>query len=678
MFERILIANRGEIACRIIETAKRLGVRTVAVYSEVDAGARHVRLADEAYPIGAAPAADSYLRGDAIIEVARHAGAQAIHPGYGFLSENAGFAEACAVAGVTFIGPPPQAIRDMGAKDQAKALMIEAGVPVVPGYHEANLDIKVLSNAARKIGYPVLVKAVAGGGGRGMRAVPVEIELAEAVASARREAQSAFGDDRVLIEKLIARPRHIEVQIFADADGNIVHLFERDCSVQRRHQKVFEEAPAAAITSDQRKSLGDTAIAAARAIGYVGAGTVEFIADRSGNHYFMEMNTRLQVEHGVTEMVTGVDLVEWQLRVAAGEPLPLGQDDIQLNGHAIEARLYAEDPANGFLPATGTLVHLRLPAEPGGTVPGEPTLVRVDAGVAEGDDVTPYYDAMIGKLMVWGEDRASAMRRLSRALGDTEIVGPATNLALLTALARHPSFVADDFDTGFIEQHAETLLAPPAPAQAIVLAIGALFLLLDRRRRAAAAVAQTVDRHSPWAKSDGWRLNDDAHETLTLIDGDTPISIPVRAGRSGTKLTLPDGDLDVSGQIDTDGRLRAVIGGIAINAGVVFQPDRRGGTLDIMLEELRHRLLVMDPLAVEGESETDGGRLTAPMPGQVTQILAKNGVQVTRGTPLMVIEAMKMEHTISAPADGQVERVIYAVGDWVDEGAVLVDFVAPE
>jgi len=678
MFERILIANRGEIACRVIETAKRLGVRTVAVYSEADADARHVRLADEAYPIGAAPAADSYLRGDAIIEVARHAGAQAVHPGYGFLSENAEFAEACAIAGVTFIGPPPQAIRAMGAKDQAKAIMAEADVPVVPGYHEANLDIKVLSRAARKIGYPVLVKAVAGGGGRGMRVVAREVEFADAVASARREAKSAFGDDRVLIEKLITHPRHIEVQIFADSHGNTVHLFERDCSVQRRHQKVIEEAPASTITPEQRKSLGDTAISAARAIGYVGAGTVEFIADRSGNYYFMEMNTRLQVEHGVTEMVTGVDLVEWQLRVAAGEPLPLSQDDIRLNGHAIEARLYAEDPANGFLPATGPLIHMRLPAEPGGSVPGEPTLVRVDAGVAEGDEVTPYYDAMIGKLMVWGEDRASAVRRLSRALGDTEIVGPTTNLALLTEVARHPSFGADDFDTGFIEQHAETLLAPQGPAQAITLAIGALYLLLDRVRRASAAAAKTVDQHSPWARSDGWRLNDDAHEILTLIDGDTPIAIPVRAARNGVELTLPDGDLDVAGQLDADGRLRALIGGIAINASVVFQPDQRGGTLDIMIQELRHRLRVADPLAVDGDDEAEGGRLTAPMPGQVTQILAKDGVEVARGTPLMVIEAMKMEHTISAPADGQVERVIYAVGDWVDEGATLVDFVVPD
>jgi 3-methylcrotonyl-CoA carboxylase alpha subunit len=678
MFDRILIANRGEIACRVIETAKRLGVRTVAVYSEADADARHVRLADEAYPIGAPPAADSYLRGDAIIEVARHAGAQAVHPGYGFLSENAGFAEACAAADVTFIGPPPQAIRAMGAKDQAKLIMADAGVPVVPGYHKKNLDIKVLSDAARKIGYPVLVKAVAGGGGRGMRSVAREVDLADAVASARREAQSAFGDDRVLIEKLIARPRHIEVQIFADTQGNVVHLFERDCSVQRRHQKVIEEAPAATITPEQRKSLGDTAIAAARAIGYVGAGTVEFIADPAGNSYFMEMNTRLQVEHGVTEMVTGVDLVEWQLRVAAGEPLPLSQDDIRLSGHAIETRLYAEDPANGFLPATGRLVHMRLPAEPGASVPGQPTLVRVDTGVATGDEVTPFYDAMIGKLMVWGKDRASAVQQLSRALGDTEIVGPTTNLGLLIEIVRHPSFVANDFDTGFIEQNAETLFAPPGPAPAIALAISALYLLLDRQRTAAATAARSGDPHSPWAGAAGWRLNDDANETLTLIDGDAPIPIPVRMRRNGINLTLPDGCLEVSGQFDADGHLRAVIGGIAVNAGVVFQPDPRGGSLDIMLQEVRHRLLVADPLAVVGDEEAEGGHLTAPMPGQVTQILAKNDTKVARGTPLIVIEAMKMEHTISAPADGRVERIKYAVGDWVDEGVTLVDFVVPD
>lgn len=678
MFERILIANRGEIACRIIDTAKRLGVRTVAVYSEADANARHVRLADEAYPIGPAPASDSYLRGDAIIEVARHAGAQAIHPGYGFLSENADFATACAAADITFIGPPPDAIRMMGAKDQAKSIMADAGVPVVPGYHEENLDIKVLSSAARTIGFPVLVKAVAGGGGRGMRQVARELDFADAVASARREAKSAFGDDRILIEKLIAHPRHIEVQVFADLRGNIVHLFERDCSVQRRHQKVIEEAPAAKLTSEQRESLGDTAVAAAKAIGYVGAGTVEFIADADGNTYFMEMNTRLQVEHGVTEMVTGVDLVEWQLRVADGEPLPQAQDEIRLNGHAIEARIYAEDPAAGFLPATGPLPHIRWPTTLGAAVPGEPALIRVDTGVSEGDDVTPFYDAMIGKLMVWAPDRTSAAQRLSRALGDTEIVGTTTNLNLLNAIARHPSFVADDFDTGFIEKNAAALMPPPAPAQAVILAAGVLYVLLDRQRRASEMAQRTSDTSSPWAQADGWRLNDDAQETVTLLDGDTSIAIGVRTRRSGMTVTLPDGDVDVSGEIDADGRLRAVIGGISINAGIVFLPDQGGGTLDIMIQELRHRLRLVDPLAVDAEDESEGGRLTAPMPGQVTQILAKDGITVSRGTPLIVIEAMKMEHTIAAPADGQVERVIYAVGDWVDEGATLVDFVTPE
>ncbi len=678
MFERILIANRGEIACRVIDTAKRLGVRTVAVYSEADANARHVRLADEAYPIGPAPASDSYLRGDAIIEVARHAGAQAIHPGYGFLSENAGFAEACANADITFIGPPAEAIRLMGAKDQAKAIMADAGVPVVPGYHDENLDIKVLSSAARKVGYPVLVKAVAGGGGRGMRQVARELDFADAVASARREAKSAFGDDRVLIEKLITKPRHIEVQIFADIRGNNVHLFERDCSVQRRHQKVIEEAPAAKLSDEQRHSLGETATAAAKAIGYVGAGTVEFIADASGNYYFMEMNTRLQVEHGVTEMVTGVDLVEWQLRIAAGEPLPMSQEEISLNGHAIEARIYAEDPAAGFLPATGSLTHVRWPISPEASIPGQATALRVDTGVAAGDEVTPFYDAMIGKLMVWAPDRTSAVQRLSRALGETEIVGPTTNLALLGAIARHPSFVADDFDTGFIEQNADVLMPPAAPAQAVILAAGALYLLLDRGRRAAEVAAGTSDPSSPWVASNGWRLHDDAHETMTFLDGDNTVAIEIRARRSGITLTLPDGDVEVSGRLDSDGRLRAVVGGITINAGIVFQPDTRGGTLDVMIQELRHRVRLVDPLSVEDDSESEGGRLTAPMPGQVTQILAKDGVSVSRGTPLIVIEAMKMEHTIAAPADGQVERFIYAVGDWVDEGATLIDFVTPD
>ena len=678
MFDRILIANRGEIACRVIDTARRMGVRTVAVFSEADADARHVRLADEAYPIGPAPAAESYLRADVIIDVARHAGAEAVHPGYGFLSENAQFAEACDTAGLTFIGPSPDAIRAMGAKDRAKAIMEEAGVPVVPGYHGEVLDLKVLTAEARLVGYPVLVKAVAGGGGRGMRVVPRELELSEAIASARREAKSAFGDDRVLIEKMIAHPRHIEMQVFADTHGNAVHMFERDCSIQRRHQKVLEEAPSRLISSDLRAELGACALAAAEAIDYVGAGTVEFIVDRSGNYYFMEMNTRLQVEHPVTEMITGLDLVEWQLRVAAGEPLPLAQDQILLTGHAIEARLYAEDPERNLMPSTGRLVHYRVPAKPGQERAGTKVSVRVDSGVGEGDEVSPYYDPMLAKIVVWDHDRAGALKQLGRALSETEIVGPATNVGLLSMIAAHPSFEGNDYDTGFIEHHWDELIPQSTPAPAIVLALAALYLLLDRRRQAKTGALGGSDPHSPWANLDGWRLNDEAHETLTLIDAGVPVPVEVRNGRDGLTFTVPDGELAASGAIDADGRLRAVIGGIAISARVVYREDDQGGVLDIITADARRQLQVENALAVVGLEDTEGGRLTAPMPGRITQVLAEDGAEVARGTALLVLEAMKMEHTIAAPADGKVERMKFAVGDWVGEGETLLDFAVTE
>ena len=685
MFERILIANRGEIACRIIDTARRLGVRTVALYSDADAGARHVRLADEAYPIGKAPAADSYLRIESVIEVARHAGAEAVHPGYGFLAENPSLAEACAVAGLAFIGPSADAIRAMGAKDRAKQLMEQAGVPVVPGYHEDSRDLKVLTTQARLIGFPILVKAVAGGGGRGMRTVSRELDLAEAIAAARREAASAFGDDRVLLEKFIARPRHVEIQVFADRHGNCVHLFERDCSIQRRHQKVIEEAPSPAISPETRAAMGEAAVTAARAIDYVGAGTVEFMVDSHANFMFMEMNTRLQVEHPVTEMIAGVDLVEWQLRVAAGEPLPLPQDRIELVGHAIEARLYAEDPRKEFLPSTGKLVHLRLPAEPGASLPGTRAAVRVDSGVDQGDVVSPHYDAMLAKIVVWGRDRPEAVRLMARALADTELVGPASNLDFLSAIVRHPAFAANDIDTGFVLRHRDELLPEPAPTPALALALAALYLVHDRRRKTAAEAARTADPYSPWASGRGWRLNDVARESVTLIPGldpgtnGAPVPVEIRNDRQGTRLVLPDGEVEARARFTDDGRLSAVVGGIAVTVSVVDHLDARGERqLTVIVQDATYRLGVEDPLAVAAHHEAEGGQLTAPMPGRVTQVLAEDGAHVARGAPLLVIEAMKMEHTVAAPVAGQVTKIKYGVGDWVGEGESLLDFVAEE
>jgi 3-methylcrotonyl-CoA carboxylase alpha subunit len=500
MFTTILIANRGEIACRVASTARRLGIRTVAVYSEADAGARHVALCDAAVPIGPSQASASYLRGDLIIAAALASGAQAIHPGYGFLSENAAFAEACAAAGLVFIGPPPAAMRAMGSKSAAKTLMERAGVPLVPGYHGARQDAPFLQQQADTIGYPVLLKASAGGGGKGMRIVDSGAAFAAALASCQREALSAFGDDQVLVEKYLSRPRHIEIQVFADTHGNCIHLFERDCSVQRRHQKVLEEAPAPGMPAERRAAMGAAAVAAARAVQYVGAGTVEFIANQDGSFYFMEMNTRLQVEHPVTEMITGTDLVEWQLRVAAGQPLPCTQPQLAIAGHAIEARIYAENPEHGFLPSTGTLRHLRTPAAlqfETGVTSGGAGPVRIDSGVTEGDTISPFYDPMIAKLIVWGADRDAALARLGQALAAYQIVGPATNIAFLQRLVTSPAFAGAELDTGLIERYHDVLFPPPVTAPAGALALAVVALLLAERGPAA----------GPWDQSSGWRLN---------------------------------------------------------------------------------------------------------------------------------------------------------------------------
>ncbi|MBB4265693.1 acetyl/propionyl/methylcrotonyl-CoA carboxylase subunit alpha [Roseospira visakhapatnamensis] len=663
MFSKILIANRGEIACRVARTCRRLGIATVAVYSDADADALHVDLCDEAWRLGPPPARESYLLGDAILEAARRTGAQAIHPGYGFLSENAAFARACAEAGVVFIGPTPEAIEAMGSKSESKRLMEKAGVPLVPGYHGADQSDAALTAAAGDIGYPVLVKASAGGGGKGMREVRAPADLPAALEGARREAGNAFGDDTLLVEKFLDAPRHVELQVFGDTHGAVVHLFERDCSIQRRHQKVIEEAPAPDLPAAARAALAEAGVAAARAIGYVGAGTVEFLY-QDGRFYFIEMNTRLQVEHPVTEMISGQDLVEWQLRVAAGEPLPLTQADLAVSGHAIEARVYAEDPAGGFLPSIGTLRHLRPPAEG--------PHVRVDTGVRPKDSVSMHYDPMIAKLVVWDADRASALRRLRAALESYQVVGVATNLAFLGGIAAHPAFARGEVGTRFIETHEADLFPETAPAGDGVLALAALDVLLRRRREAARAAAGSGDPHSPWHVPNGWRLNDENVQRMVIRDGDSLHTVTVHYRPEGYRLDLPGGSRLARGEIDANGDLVCDIDGFRRRVTVV----RQGLDLVILDRGRQHRLTLDDPAARASERDQGAGGLVAPMPGKVTRVLVEPGQTVDKGDPLMVLEAMKMEHTITAPAEGCVSALHFATGDQVEDGAPLLDFEA--
>jgi 3-methylcrotonyl-CoA carboxylase alpha subunit len=662
MFDKILIANRGEIACRVIRTARSLGIRTIAVYSDADAGALHVTMADEAYHIGPAPARESYLLPDVILDVARRSGAQAVHPGYGFLSENAEFAEACEQVGIVFIGPPTAAIRAMGSKSAAKRIMEAAAVPLVPGYHGDDQDPVLLRGAADRIGYPVLIKATAGGGGKGMRVVWDGASFDDSLAAAKREALSGFGDDRVLLEKYLTRPRHVEIQVFADSQGNAVHLFERDCSIQRRHQKVLEEAPAPGIDQGLRGKMGAAAVAAARAIGYVGAGTVEFLLDEDGSFYFMEMNTRLQVEHPVTEMITGQDLVQWQLRVAAGEPLPCSQEQLSISGHAIEARIYAEDASRDFLPSIGELRHLRTPRES--------AHVRIDTGVRQGDSVTIHYDPMIAKLIVWDATRTGALRRLRAALADYQVVGVTTNIDFLSAVAAHPAFAAGDLDTGFIERHRAVLFPETCAASDQVLALASLHVLLRRSDEAERAATASCDRWAPWNLTTGWQMNGDNHHVLTLRDGDSAVCVTAHYRADGYLLDLPGGQLHVRGKLDVDGNLLADLGGVRVTATVV----RHDNDLTIITNGSSHRLTLHDPLAHAGEQEVAGGRLTAPMPGKIIALLVVTGASVEQGTPLVIMEAMKMEHTITAPRDGVVAEIHFAVGAVVNEGAELLAF----
>ena len=662
MFDTVLIANRGEIACRVMRTCRRMGIRTIAVYSQADAPSRHVALADRAYPIGPSPARDSYLRIDRIVDAARLSGAQAIHPGYGFLSENAEFAEACAQAGIVFIGPPADAMRAMGSKAAAKTLMQQAGVPLVPGYHGVAQDIDTLAGAAAAIGYPVLIKASAGGGGKGMRVVEHAGDLAEAIGGAQREAASAFGDDRLLIEKYLTRPRHIEIQVFADMHGNCVHLFERDCSIQRRHQKVIEEAPAPHMTQDRRGSMGQAAIAAARAVGYVGAGTVEFIAEHDA-FYFMEMNTRLQVEHPVTEMITGQELVEWQLRVAAGERLPCTQEQLAVHGHAIEARLYAEDPALEFRPSIGRITHLRPPRRA--------AHVRIDSGVRAGDSITPFYDPMIAKLIVWGEDRAAAVTRLQSALAEYQIAGVQTNLGLLRAIAAAPDFVDARIDTGFIARH-PALLAKDEAGEDETALLAAVWIA----RAAQFVTPAPSDQGSPWIAEDGWRLNLPGADLVLLQDGDHTHRIVCTPHADGS-VTIPLGETSrhVAAGMRRDGVLRLSVDGVVQTLTVLRDGSRitilRGGTARVF-----HR---RDPLAPPATlATTVQTDLRAPMPARVVRIAAQAGAAVHAGDILMVIEAMKMEMSLPAASDGVIAAVHAAVGDMVGEGVLLISFAASE
>ena len=659
MFKKILIANRGEIACRVAATARRMAIKTVAVYSDADASAKHVGYCDEAIHIGGSAPKDSYLRWEKIIEAAQATGAEAIHPGYGFLSENEEFAQACAEAGLVFIGPPASAIKAMGLKAESKQLMEKAGVPLVPGYHGSDQDPALLQREADRIGYPVLIKASAGGGGKGMRAVEKSEDFEAALASCKREAINSFGNDTVLVEKYAQRPRHIEIQVFGDMHGNYVYLFERDCSVQRRHQKVLEEAPAPGLSPEMRQQMGLAAVAAARAVNYVGAGTVEFIveqrADGSMNFFFMEMNTRLQVEHPVTEAITGLDLVEWQLRVASGEKLPLAQDQLRINGHAIEARICAENPDNNFLPTTGTLHVYDKPV----CTAFERGLVRIDDGVRQGDTISPFYDSMVAKLIVHGQTREEALARLDEALAQTRIVGLGTNVQFLRHVVRSPSFAQANLDTALIPRE-EAVLFKQEP--------------VGLPMAAAAAIAQTLlsekatEGTDPFSRRDGWQTHGVTQRPFEFDFHGEPAKAALTYRHDGA-LQLTVGD--VSGPLVFAQSAQGIdiqFAGQRLTAAVYTQGEvdhvftARGAT----------QITAIDLLAHAGESHAEGGRLTAPMPGKILSFSVKAGDKVSKGQPLAVMEAMKMEHTIAAPADGVVEELMYAPGDQVTEGAELL------
>ncbi|HVC18221.1 MAG TPA: biotin carboxylase N-terminal domain-containing protein [Rhodanobacter sp.] len=660
MFERVLIANRGEIACRVIRTCRRLGIHTIAVYSEADRDAQHARLADEAWPIGGPRPADSYLRGDAILDVAKRTGAQAIHPGYGFLSENTGFARACAKAGIAFIGPKPQSIDAMGSKAAAKALMEQHQVPLVPGYHGENQEPAQLAEQARITGFPLMIKAAAGGGGKGMRIVRGAGEFADALASAQREAANAFGDTRVILERYVEHPRHIEFQVFGDGHGNVIHLNERECSAQRRYQKVLEETPSPFLDDKRRAAMGAAAVAAAKAVDYVGAGTVEFIVAANGEFFFMEMNTRLQVEHPVTELTLGLDLVEWQLRVAAGEALPLRQEQVRAHGHAIEVRLYAEDPDQNFLPSSGKLQTLRLPA------PSKH--VRIDGGVIEGDTVTIFYDPMIAKLIVFDDDRTKALERLREALAACEIRGPKSNIGFLERLARHPAVVEGRIDTGYLDRHLqEFLLGEVAPAAHVLFAAATAALLHDERSVAASA----TDPYSPWARADAWRIGHAGKRLIALTLREQRHDIEAYGHSGEYRLRHAEMTCEVCGARLYDGTLSARFDGQSLRVPL------RADTHHVLAHDAsgqRYNFTRAVAFAWESKDAGGGNQIIAPMPGRIVLVKASTGDVVEQGQELLVMEAMKMELALKAPRAGTIECISAVQGEFVEADAVLIRF----
>jgi 3-methylcrotonyl-CoA carboxylase alpha subunit len=688
MFTKILIANRGEIACRVAATARRLGIKTVAVYSDADALAKHVQMCDEAYRLGPAAAKESYLLGEKILDIAKASGAQAIHPGYGFLSENEAFARSVTAAGLVFIGPPASAISAMGSKSAAKALMEKAAVPLVPGYHGNDQEPAVLQAHADRVGYPLMIKASAGGGGKGMRIVRSSAEFSAALSSCKREAINAFGDDKVLVERYVEQPRHIEIQVFADAHGSCVYLFERDCSVQRRHQKVLEEAPAPGMTEARRHAMGEAAVAAALAVGYQGAGTVEFIADQAGHFFFMEMNTRLQVEHPVTEMITGFDLVEWQLQVASGLPLPATQAQLRIDGHSLEARIYAENPDKGFLPSVGTLKMMRTPEAVSftGQQRPHPAAVRVDSGVREGDTITPFYDPMIAKLIVWGSDRSQAIARMRLALDDFQVVGPHTNLEFLKRLMENQSFASGQLDTGLIERDKAQLLPPALDPTLDTLALASALVLM--REAHAQRHKQTRSRFpaDPWSARDGWRnggrqvrLMRFESAAASSVPGAAPVihSVQVSYAAQGFLVALPQpsGSPVCLAELHWHEQSRELSGLLgATRFAVQAYYDESLHHITLFTEQGTHQLRFRGLSADVGGEVAAEGKLTAPMPGKVIALLVGKGAQVKKGEALLVMEAMKMEHTLNAPRDGVVESFAYLVGDQVSEGALLLEF----
>ncbi len=669
MFTKILIANRGEIACRVIKTARKMGILTVAVYSDADANSLHVNMADEAIYLGPSPSRESYLLAEKVVDAAIRTGAQAIHPGYGFLSENADFCRLCQQNSIVFIGPPVSAIEAMGSKSAAKNIMEKAQVPLVPGYHGDDQAEQTLKQAADAMGYPVLLKATAGGGGKGMRQVWKATEFAAELAAAKREAKSAFAEDTMLVEKYLTQPRHVEIQVFCDNHDNAVYLFERDCSVQRRHQKVIEEAPAFGMSENLRQQMGEAAIKSAQAIGYQGAGTVEFLLDVDESFYFMEMNTRLQVEHPVTEMITKQDLVEWQLRVAAGETLPKTQQQLAIKGHSFEARIYAEDPNNDFLPATGKLEFLQTPVES--------DFVRVDTGVRQGDEVSVFYDPMIAKLIVWDESREKALQRLAKALSEYRINGVTTNIDFLYNLATCPPFINEEIDTGFIEKHQQLIFHENQQALADELPMAALYLVLSMNVKAQVQAAKTSDPFSPWHSSHAWRLNEAHIFELILGHNDSEYAVTVEQKRQGSSsyyLISVDGKtLDCQGSINGD-ILHTSINGYRSYATIAQTTRAKSTHISLYRQNGVFNFTHIQPDCGDNENDDANGGLLAPMNGTLVSVLVKAGDKVKKDQPLMIIEAMKMEHTIKAPADGLVESTFFAEGEMVDGGAQLLSF----